>query len=144
MDTEYLALTNHHNYLFMTSQLSIISAIYGYNNYIQLWIIPAGVYLNSVNYWRNPQSGWRHNFYIGYAIHGVIYQHIVAYHLPICPIWYYLFSFLSIISYQASIWFLQKKQYIMTTFLHSLIHLFDNLANIALYYHFNTIFNHPS
>ena len=134
--TEYWALTNHHNYLFLTSQLSIVSAVYGYNNSIQLWIIPAGVYLNSMNYWRNPQPGWRRNFDIGYAIHGLIYQHMVAYYLPIFPTWYYLFSFLSVIAYPASYWFLWRKQYVMCTFVHSLIHLFGNLANIALYSHF--------
>ena len=49
---EYLSLTNHHKYLLATSHFSLVSAAYGYNNGISLWVIPAGVYINSINYWR--------------------------------------------------------------------------------------------
>jgi hypothetical protein len=130
---EYWSLTTHHNYLVATSHLSLFSAAYAYRNHNQLWIIPAGVYLNSVNYWRKPTMGWRRNIDILYALHGLVYTSVVAYQLPVFLTWYFLLTFLSIVAYPTSIYFYSRKRYVISTFIHSLIHILANIANIILY-----------
>jgi hypothetical protein len=126
-------MDSHHKYLFATSHFSLMSAIYAYKKQNPLWIIPGGVYVNSINYWRNPTFGLRRNIDIGYAVYGVIYQSFVAYSLPVFPKLYFALITLSVASYPISYLFHWKKQYIASTFAHSLIHLFGNIANIALY-----------
>ena len=133
MDDEYWSLTRHHKYLVATSHLSLLSAIYGYKHRNQLWIIPAGVYFNSVNYWRNPTMGWRRNIDIIYALHGLVYTCAVAYQLPVFLTWYFILTFISILAYPISNFFYWRKQYVMSTFIHSLIHILANIANIVLY-----------
>ena len=107
-------MDNHHKYLMATSHFSLLSAIYAYNNSIKLWIIPAGVYVNSINYWRNPTMGLRRN-------------------VPIITRLYFTLIILSVAAYPISYWFQWRKQYVTSTFTHSLIHLFANIANIILY-----------
>ena len=126
-------MDNHHKYLFATSHFSLMSAIYAYNKHNQLWIIPAGVYVNSINYWRNPTLGLRRNIDIGYALCGLVYQSLVAYSLPVFPRLYFTLITLSAAAYPFSYWFYWRKQYVTSTFTHSLIHLFGNIANIGLY-----------
>ena len=53
-------MDNHHKYLFATSHFSLLFAIYAYNKHNHLWIVPAGVYVNSINYWRNPTTQYRY------------------------------------------------------------------------------------
>ncbi len=130
---EYWSLVNHHKYLIATSHFSLISAVYGYNNGISLWIIPCGVYFNSINYWRRPCPGWRRNLDIGYAIGGCIYQSMVAYQSPNFQTLYFTLLSASLLSYPIGILFYQRKQYIASTFIHSLIHILANAANIGLY-----------
>ena len=131
---EYLSLTNHHKYLLATSHFSLVSAAYGYNNGISLWVIPAGVYINSINYWRRPAIGWRRNIDIGYAVGGCVCQSVIAYQSSIFQIFYFSLLMVSLIAYPLSGWFYSRKQYVASTFAHSLIHILANIANLALYY----------
>lgn len=97
-------MDNHHKYLMATSHFSLLSAIYAYNNSIKLWIIPAGVYVNSINYWRNPTMGLRRNVDIVYALYGLVYQSLIAYNLPVFPRLYFTLITLSVAAYPISYW----------------------------------------
>jgi len=77
--------------------------------------------------------GLRRNVDIGYALYGVVYQLLVAYSLPIFPRLYFTLITLSVAAYPISYLFYWRKKYITSTFTHSLIHLFGNIANIVLY-----------
>lgn len=131
---EYLSLTNHHKYLIATSHFSLISAAYGYKNGISIWILPAGVYINSINYWRHPVMGWRRNIDMGYAISGCVCQSVVAYQHHIFQTFYFTVLTVALLAYPLSYWFYRRKQYVASTFVHSLIHILANVANIGLYY----------
>jgi hypothetical protein len=131
---EYWSLTNHHTYLFVTSHFSLISAAYCYKNGISLWIIPAGVYINSINYWRRPAMGWRRNIDIGYAVGGCVCQSVIAYRSPIFQTFYFSLLTASLLAYPLSGWFYRRKQYVASTFAHSFIHILANVANVGLYY----------
>lgn len=133
MDFEYLQLVSHHKYLLATSHASLIASLYGmkYNeNY--LWIIPLCVYLNSINYWRNPVRGLRRNIDIGFGISGLMTNNIFAMYSS-NAVSYYIATFISVSMYPISWYFYRRRQYVISTFMHSLLHFFGNIGNLFLY-----------
>ena len=131
-DNEYLQLISHHKYLMITSHTCLISVAYGLMNNTFLWIIPAGVYLNSINYWRNPVCGMRRNVDIGYGLFGLFSQTMYS-HNSIYVNWYLGFTCFACAMYPLSYHFYWRKQFVMSSFIHSLVHIFSNIGNICLY-----------
>ena len=133
---EYWSLTNHHKYLVITSHSCLVSAVYGYMYYTPtypLYLFPALTYINSVNYWRHPRPGLRRNIDMIYICSAILIQHFIA-HYYIHPSWaYYFFVIVGASMYPAGYWFYWRKQYIMSTFVHSLIHILGNFAHMQLY-----------
>ena len=133
-DKEYLQLHQHHRYLFCSSHASLICAIYGMNNNNNmLWLIPAGVYINSVNYWRNPVRGMRRNLDIGWVGVGLVINSTCASCYSTNAIYYYGPTLFACLMYFFGYYFYWRKQYVIATFIHSLIHLFGNIGNVYLY-----------
>jgi len=131
-DKEYLLMTHHHKYLLMTSQASLMCALWGGVNNNMLCVIPAGVYINSVNYWRNPVCGMRRNIDMTWGITGLMINNACAYYSTNAyP--YYGITLLACLMYPLSYYFYWRKQYIIATFLHGLLHIFANIGNIYLY-----------
>jgi len=132
-DNEYLHLSSHHNYLLLTSHSSLICALYGLMNNTCLWVVPAGVYINSVNYWRNPVDGMRRRIDIGWIIMGLVSNsaYAVLYSTNAYP--YFIMTLLACAMYPLSYYFYWKKQYHISTFTHSLLHIFANIGNVCLY-----------
>lgn len=132
-DKEYLQLASHHHYLLATSHSSLVCAIYGimYHN-SALWVIPAGVYVNSINYWRHPVKGIRRNLDICSTVIGLVINIFEArFSTNATP--YYAITFVACLMYPLSYYFYWRKQYIIATFIHSMLHIFGNIGNLYLY-----------
>ena len=109
------------------------SCIYAlYKEHYDLALVPAGVFLTSVNYWRNPTYSWRRNLDIVYVKTGLSYQIIRAYGSEYDKL-YYIVVFLGISSYMLGIFYYKKKLYWHSTYAHIMLHILGNISNIILY-----------
>ena len=122
----------HSNYLFWTSCLSICSCLYGiHKKQYKLAMYPLSIFITSVNYWRHPENNWRRlvdqivvrGSLITHTMRGVGLPNFHSYLLTIG---------LSAACYPLS-YFYQNKYLPMSVFLHSLIHIGANIANVILY-----------
>ena len=103
----------------------------GINNNL-LWIYPAGVYINSINYWRNPVRGMRRRIDMTWGITGLMINNVYAYYSSNAyP--YYGMTLLACLMYPLSYYFYWRKQYIIATILHGFIHIFGNIGIYYLY-----------
>ena len=131
----YPNMRKHHQFLLLTSQTHIISAAYCllYSPTLSyLTILPAGVYFNSLNYWRQPLPGWRRNVDIIWGCSSLTYQIYVACCMQV-SYWYFVFCFMSVICYPFEYIVQSQKQYTAVTILHGFLHIFGNIANLILY-----------
>lgn len=133
-DNEYLQLSTHHTFLIVSSHTSLISAIYCIHIGIPYyWIYLIGVYINSINYWRNPVCGIRRNMDMTWGCTGLAITIMYVYwNLPNSQM-YYWWTFMACAMYPISYLFYWKKYYIISTMIHSLIHLFGNIGNVSLF-----------
>ena len=122
----------HSNYLFWTSCLSLGSVIFGlYKKQYKLAMYPLSKFMTSVNYWRHPENNWRRlvdqmvvrGSLITHTMRAVGFPNFNSYLITIG---------LSGVCYPLS-YFYQDKYLPMSVFLHSLIHIGANIANIILY-----------
>lgn len=130
-------LSIHSRWILLASNASLISAIYGYNyntHATQLWLFPLSTYVNSVNYWRNPELGWRRNLDILVTCSALAYQNIIVYNTikPVYP--YCALITISASMYPIGYFFYWKQWYKMSTLSHMFLHIIGNLAHVSLYY----------
>ena len=128
------------------SCLSLISLFYAiHREYYGMTIVPGGVFLTSINYWRNPDYSWRRTVDIFYVKTSLFFNIFVAYHTD------RFYAYLSIISisilfYLIGIEYYKRKMYWRSTYCHSMLHVIANIANIVLYSgnipNIQTIYNH--
>jgi hypothetical protein len=121
-------------YLWKTSWLSLLSGSYGiYMKHYDLAVIPLGVFITSLNYWRKPIYGWRRNIDITYVTIGLLYQLNTSFYADNkTKTLYFLLSLLSATLYPISIITFKKSMWI-STIIHSGIHIIGNISNIILY-----------
>lgn len=131
----YKGLILHHNqclFLWGISWLSLGSGLFAiYRGYYDLSIVPLGVWLTSINYWRSPDYSWRRYLDIGYVHSALMYQSIRAYRSEYCNAYFTILSF-GIICFPISIYFHKKSPW-TSTILHGMVHIFGNISNIVLY-----------
>lgn len=122
----------HSNYLFWTSCLSLGSGIFGlYKKQYKLAMYPLSIFMTSVNYWRHPENNW-HRYMDQIVVRGSLFSHTMkAVGLPNFHSYLVTMGF-SAICYPLS-YFYQNKYLPMSVFLHSLLHIGANIANIILY-----------
>ena len=106
----------HYSCIFRVSFLSFLSSIYAlYCGVYDLAIVPGGVFLTSVNYWRYPIHGWRRNLDMGYVASALIYQNYRAYYMATegheYILLYYALMFFSIGCYPVSLHLHKKRTY---------------------------------
>jgi hypothetical protein len=128
----------HYSCIFRVSFLSFLSSIYAlYCGVYDLAIVPGGVFLTSVNYWRYPIHGWRRNLDMGYVASALIYQNYRAYYMATeghdYILLYYALMFFSIGCYPVSLHLHKKKDLRGSTYVHCLLHVVANIANLVLY-----------
>jgi hypothetical protein len=97
------------------------------------WVIPAGVYINSVNYWRNPVRGMRRDIDMGWIVVGLTINNVYAVLYSTNAYPYYGMTLIACLMYPFSYYFYWRKQYRVSTFIHGLIHIFANIGNVCLY-----------
>jgi hypothetical protein len=82
----------HYRFLYKTSWLFLASAAYAYQmGHYDYVILPFGVWVTSINYWRKPDYSWRRYVDMFYAHFAVIYQGLSAYgaeyQIPFYVLW---------------------------------------------------------
>ena len=119
--------------IYKVSYLSLCSCIYAiFRGYYNLCIVPGGVFLTSINYWRNPTKSWRKYIDIGYVNVSLIYKCIIAYNFTYARI-YYLTVCIALSLYPISIYYYNKKKYWYSTYAHCMLHIIANISNFILY-----------
>ena len=129
--------------IYRISFISFLSSIYAiYCECYDLALVPGGVFLTSVNYWRNPVYGWRRNLDMSYVACALIYQNYRAYHLLLSSssssqipglLAYYTLMGIGMGCYWLSLHLYKKKDIWSSTYVHCLVHLLANTANVLLY-----------
>jgi hypothetical protein len=123
---------SHYWFLWKISWLAFISCIYAISQkHYDLALVPGGVFLTSINYWRKPDYSWRRYMDIGYVHISQLYQCSRAwggeYAVP-----YYSLLAIGIVCFPLSIYYKNSNINLSTT-LHAMVHIFGNISNIVLY-----------
>jgi len=122
-----------YNLIYKVSFISLCSSIYAiYKGYYNLCIVPGGVFLTSINYWRNPTNSWRKYIDIGYVSLSLSYQCIMVYNFKYSRI-YYITVCIALSLYPISIYYYNKKKYWYSTYAHCMVHIIGNVSNFILY-----------
>jgi len=121
------------NTIYNTSFLSLGSSIYAiYNGYYTISLCPAGVFLTSINYWRNPVNSWRRKLDMVNVFLTLSYQLYIAnraeYRVP-----FYTTTLIAGSMYPLALYYSNKKLYWHSTYAHCALHVIANIANIILY-----------
>ena len=119
--------------IWRVSFLSMLSCSYAIRRgHYDLALVPGGVFLTSLNYWRLPTYGWRRNLDMAYVCGALIYQNIRAYKMTTAVPYYHLMCFGSLL-YPVSIYLYKKEFYWWSTYVHCIVHIAGNMANLVLY-----------
>jgi len=119
--------------IWRVSFVSMLSCSYAiYRGHYDLAIVPGGVFMTSINYWRLPTYGWRRNLDIGCVYGALIYQNIRAYKMTTAAPYYHLIGIASLL-YPINIYLYKKKCYWWSTYVHCMLHIIANIGNMVLY-----------
>jgi hypothetical protein len=118
----------HANYLFYTSFFSLLSSMYLFYKENNNYIYTLSIFITSLNYWRNPIYDWRRNIdmiviFLSFFVVGIKF-YIQSKIIDILPT-----IFISFLFYVISNYF-QEKSIHISTFFHSLIHIYPNIKFI--------------
>lgn len=122
-------------FLWNLSWLSLFSGIYGiYQGHYDLVVVPIGVWITSINYWRSPDYGWRRYVDISFV-------HVsLSYHLFLSLRAEYRFQYWACLG--AAVAFYPLGQYLHSkksrsrwpsTICHGMVHILGNVSNVILY-----------
>ena len=123
---------SHANVLWWTSCLSIGSMLYSlYKKQYKFAVYPLGIFITSINHWRQPMNGWRQTLdqtavrlaFISQTYNAIGLTNFLPYSITMA---------ISAIFYPLGYYF-QYKYLPMATFCHSLMHIGANIGNIILY-----------
>jgi hypothetical protein len=127
---------SQYNIIWNLSWLSCSSSLYAmYKGHYNLAFIPGGVFLTSINYWREPAvSSWRRTLDVGYVNLALFYQLYKVYitnaeHAKE----YYFFTGIAGLCYPIGVYYYNKKKYWKHIIFHGGLHIFANIANFILY-----------
>ena len=124
----------HNSFLYSTAWLSLTSGMFAiYKKHYDLAIVPLGVWLSSILYWHNPvYHSWRRTIDVTVVRTALVYQlwraRSAEYKNP-----YYATVGIACCCYPLSSYFLSQKNYSLSVFSHSLVHIFGNVSNFILY-----------
>lgn len=131
-DDDLIVPQDHGYYMCIIASIGLLSGIYALKtgNY-GFATGPLGVFVTSINYWRKPTYGLRRNIDICFclfalvvalqysfiSIHGSIWRYIIAGSLLYYPLGWILYTY---------------EYFWLATIVHSMLHVFPNLANVIL------------
>lgn len=126
----------YENYIviYKVSYISLIGAAYAYYKEQYTMIpVPGGVFLTSINYWRNPQEcSWQRKLDMMYVKLSILYNIFRAYNAEYQNK-YYITLFIAMLCYPISNYYYRKQRLWASTYWHCLLHIIANSANIILY-----------
>jgi hypothetical protein len=116
--------------IYKTSYLTLLTSLYAiYQEKYKIAIIPASIFLTSVNYWRKPDSEYRRYLDIITVVSGISYHHYLVYNSKYAAI-YYVIMLLGKLSYICGK--LEKDNW-KSTYAHIGLHVLANTACIIVY-----------
>lgn len=119
-------------YIYRISYLTSLTALYGiYRQYYVLAVLPASIFLSSINYWKYPTYSWRRNVDMIVVKSSYLIQNIVVYNAEYANI-YYGIHILTILLYVIGSYYHDKNKWI-STYSHIALHIVANIGNIVLY-----------
>lgn len=99
----------HYCVLYKSSFSSLIAALYAfYRGYYVVGLLPLGIFITSINYWRYPTYSWRRNADIGWVLFTIVYQCFVAFNSEYGFL-YYFFGALSLSLYCVSYYLFNRN-----------------------------------
>ena len=124
----------HYNLIYKASYLAIFSFSYAcYREQYSMAIVPGGVFVTSINYWRYPiKNCWRRKLDMSYVNFCIFYNIVRAYNAQ-NQNQYYFVLFMGITCYLLSIYYYNQHKLWTSTYLHCLVHVFGQVSNIILY-----------
>ena len=122
------------NFLLKTSCSACISTLYAIRRgYYGMAVVPGGVFITSVNYWRNPRyNSWERNVDMIFVCSAFTYQCIRAYRSQNARL-YYMAMLATVLFYPMGKYFNVKGKYWISAYLHGMLHILANLSCILLY-----------
>jgi hypothetical protein len=119
--------------IYYTSYLTALTATYGLYQGHQLAFCPSTVFFTSILYWRDPIAySWRQYIDLLAVTTATLYSFTMASEEP-NRLYFYSFSGIAIIWYPIGYYYHFKEKYWKSTLSHIILHLFANLANLALF-----------
>jgi hypothetical protein len=116
-----------------TSSISALSAAYAiYQGHYICSVIPASVFITSINYWRCPTYGWRRTLDVTFVMVGFIFMLVVAYYASHGSR-FYIIAILATSCYPLSHYFHNNNQQYMGTLIHGYMHILANLGLIVMF-----------
>ena len=135
--TDTIIPREHYMTLFYVSWTTCISILYAlYQCHYYLSIVPIGVLLFSLNYWRKPDYSWRRYVDIVWAVGSFVFQIREAYKMSGFGKNYLWFVPIGSICFLMGVYYHKKnnREYQwLSTFFHSMVHIIGNVFNLVLY-----------
>jgi hypothetical protein len=124
---------NYAKILWNVSWLSLASAVYAcHRGYYDLAIVPGGVWITSINYWRKPDYSWRRYVDMGYVHTALVYQLLRAHNSEHQRIYYTVLA-IGCVFFPLGVYFHKKMDVRKSTWCHGMVHLLGNVSNVILY-----------
>ena len=121
------------HFLWRISWVSLSSSLYAlYRGHYAFVPVPGGVFLTSINYWGAPDDAWRRKLDMTYVMAALLYQSFMAMDAEYAMAYYLLLS-IALASYPIGWYSYLRGDTWMSVYIHSIIHMAGNVANIALY-----------
>ena len=105
-----------------------------YALYMKLYLIsifPGSIFLTSINYWKKPMYSYRRTLDIVVVTTSISCQHYLAYNSQYQEIYYFLFLIAKIL-YLLGKYYYNKKEYLISTYLHISFQAISNFATVIL------------
>ena len=133
MKNECILRDDQARFIYKVSFLCLISTSYAlHRKHYDMALAPGGVFLTSINYWRRPDYSWRRYVDMAYVGVAISYQLLRARNAEM-GLYYYLFTFSALLCYPVGVHLYSKKMFWESVFVHSMLHVLENVASISLY-----------
>ena len=125
---------SHSLFFWSLAWIGLISGIYAlFVGYYDLSLVPLGIWLTSINYWRRPVlTSWRRYIDIGYVNIALFYQLFRA-RFAEHAIIYYSVTVVTLLFFPLSWYLHNRKLIVIATLCHGMVHILGNVGNFILY-----------
>ena len=134
LDDGFVLPPDQSNFLWNLSWLSLASGIYGISQgHYNLAVVPIGVWITSINYWKKPDYSWRRYADITFVHVSLSYQVLNSFRAE------YRFQYwaclgVAVVFYPLGCYLhSQNKNKWHSTLCHGMVHVLGNVSNVILY-----------